>query len=226
MNGVVYLWLGLASGALVAWYLAVSAESKKKASHIQGLETKLRFSESRALDLNEKLTKAQNDAEVLRKNLAEERDAKHNAITVLNQSLKKGGMVAASCYFFLGVFLAGTVTWFWAGARAEANHIRQVSDFQMNAHLAELKAELLERQLAKLQRDYESLKKNWFQVLEEKTVALAKLEILLQNMVVENGSRGFRLDYKKMKKNWGKEDDRRKVKDDSGMAGIPLPKFS
>jgi hypothetical protein len=189
--------------ALAAWLLGVFTENKKKSAFINSLEAKVKLQENRAFDLQEKLVRVQGDADLLRRALDEEKEAKQTALLELNGQIKRGMAMVVSCLLG-GLVLGGTVSWFWSASAAEAKKNRQIGRMEIETRVAEVQADLLARQLDQLQIQYESLRKDWYQLLEDKLVAQTKLEILLENMTI--GKEGTpALDYKKMKKSLQKE---------------------
>ncbi len=180
MNEIIYLFLGCSAGIIAAWFGVSFLEEKKHFKKSQILENKVQFSQSQIFQLNSQLAKVQSEADVLRRDLETERTSKLEAVTQVQQSLRKSRLVAGIVSLAVGLLAGGGTGWFLSGTAAEVRYLRQTHQLEMTASLATLKSDLLEKQFTKLQFDYDQLHKNWQNLFEERTVALAKLETVLK----------------------------------------------
>ena len=217
---MIYWAAGLVLGGALIWFLASVLERQKQVFRLNALENKFRFSENRALELQDKLAKVEQDANLLRQTFEEEKSAKDAALLRWHESVRQGTVIAALC-LLAGIFGGGSAAWFLGTLTLEAKNNRRTSELEISTRIAEVKASLFEKQLTQLQSDYTALEKSWFETRVEKTVAETKLQILLDHLVVEKDGRGFALDYKRMKKDW--EDQNKADQAGRNSKMVPLP---
>ncbi|HXV28048.1 MAG TPA: hypothetical protein VD913_03700 [bacterium] len=212
MPSIYIIASSLAAGTgigLILWFMGRRRASEK----ISFLDNKLKLAENRSLDLQRQMTAIKSEAETLRRNLEEERFAKDAAVSNWQQSVKKGVTVAAFC--LVGGMATGAVTgWVGSSMTYRMKQNQSLMELEMNERIALLKAEILEKEMARLTENYEALEKSWHEIAVEKAVAETKLEILLKNIVIEKGGQGFLLDYGQMKNDWQKENADKKLKKD------------
>ena len=200
-----FILLGLLACAVLAWKAGQSIEQAKHLSRIRDLESKYRFSQGENSGLKEKLTGLQGEVAVLHKSLEEERDSKNIAIGRMAESFKKGLILAGVVYFAVGISLGGVVSWFATGARAEAKNLVRRTELELGRQLSDLKAEVLEKRVQEMQKTLEALRFELNEERVEKTVAVTKLQILLQSLSVQKGIEGFVLNYHKLRENLNRE---------------------
>ena len=202
---MVQMMLGLGVGALLTWWIVRYVESSKHLSRIHELETQVRFGRGESSELKEQMLGLRHAISSAERTLNEERLDKANVVARMSQSFKKGMLVFGTVYLFSGVLLGGTASWFWSATQTDSQMTRRVMEKELTMRIAELKAELLGKQMISLENKVNGLESELLEVRVEKTIAQTKLRILLDSLSHERGIQGFVIDYEKMKKNLKKE---------------------
>ena len=146
MNAL-FLMLGLMAGGGAAWWLVQFAEEEKYTSRLREIESKFRFSQGEILNLKEQLIAVRAQVAAAEKTVVEERATHTMALSAMAASFKKGILALATAYCAAGLVVGGVSGWFGAGWKFGARGISEKSQLEMTARLAELKVDLLQKQL-------------------------------------------------------------------------------
>jgi hypothetical protein len=186
----IFLTLGILLGGILAWWRAQSIERAKHVSRAQDLESKTRLAQGETLKLKEQVVKMNGEMAALRSSLDEERQSKTQALVQLALSFKKGLLALTTGYLAIGIIVGGTTG--WLGAQAQNNHQPEMTQ-------AQTKVEMYEKQIERLQYNFDANQIILLKEREEKAIAQAKLAILLESLSPKKGPEGFELDYAKLK---------------------------
>lgn len=202
-----WIWTaaGLIAGAAGAWYLVRFSLKTQYGARVQMLDAKLRLKEAEVGDLKTKVIHLDGQVGLLTQTLQEERQAKKNEISELNQSFKNGLMVVSLVCLGFGLSFGGFSGW-WAGktleraANTESNVMAKLKlqQYQLKAALFSKKSAELEKQVMNLNRELDREKIS-------RAVFETKLNILLESLDESDRGRGMVIDFSKLKKNLRKE---------------------
>ena len=197
----VFLMLGLLAGAAAAGWFVKSSEQIRFASRIRDLESKLRYSQGETLNLKEQITTVRAEITVVQKTLTEERAGHTAVLTQMAASFKKGILALAATYFAVGLAFGGTTGWFGASWRLGAREAGEKAHLEMDARLAELKVEPLQKQLDQSKESSSFFERALREERVARAVALTKLQILLESVYPQKAGDGLALDEQKLKRN-------------------------
>ncbi len=189
---------GICAGGLIAGYWTYASGKKELGERIQVSESRIKSAEHRALLLKDQLEIAQSDVVLLKDRMDKERQAKTVEMGELRETLQRGAWLMAGYALGVGILFGGTVSWICTGARAETRHLRRVMDIQVESRLAVAQKQALETELAQLRHEGLGLRESLQIEMEQKAVALAKLEALLSGLSGDKALKGFVSDQKKL----------------------------
>ena len=214
----IFLIIGLFAGAAgIGWFVKSSQEARFGA-RVRELESKLRFSHGEILNLKENLTTVRAQAVAAEKTLTEERMQHTTALSMMAASFKRGILALTAAYFTAGLVFGGSAGWFGASWKLGASEAREKTQFEMDARLAGLKAELLQKQVDRLAQSSDFFEKALREERVVRAVAMTKLQILLESVTPVKGGEGFWVDDQKLKKNL-----KDKVEVDVSYKDFPIP---
>ena len=197
----IFLLLGLLAGGAVATWFVSSSEHTHYTSRVKDLESKLRYAQGETVNLKEQLTSVRAQVLVTEKTLMEERLNHTTALSAMTVSFKKGILALTTAYFTVGLVFGGSAGWFGASWRVGGNQAGEKSRLEMGARLAELKSDLLQRQLDQLKESSTFFERALREERVARAVALTKLQILLESVIPQKSGEGFSLDEQRLKKN-------------------------
>lgn len=185
---------GLGAGALAAWALS----QKEMKGRLQVTEGRIKAAENRALLLKDQLEIAHSDAVLLKNRLDKERETKAVEMGELRETLQRGAMIMAGYTLGIGILFGGVVSWICTGARAEARHLQRVMDIQVESRVAQAQKEALQAEVLVLRGENGNLQRAVQNEMEQKAVALAKLEALLGGLSGDKTLKAFVSDQMKL----------------------------
>jgi len=204
-----------------AWFGAESYWRKKNLTRVQMLEAKLRFVEGRAVHLRDYSEKLQKELKQSRESLDRERETKAASAMQFHQSFKKGVLVSGTACLVFGFVFGGVISGLWATIATETKSRQEIMNLKVMARVAERNAEFFKNQWHKLQLDFDALRNMLDEEQIAKTIALTKLELILDNLIEDKWGRGYSLDPKNLKKKW---DQSEKVKELASSARFIAPR--
>lgn len=197
----IFLMLGLLAGGSAAWWLVKSSEQLRYASRIRELESKFRYTQGETLILKEQLAAVRTQMAAAEKTLGEERANHATALSMMAASLKKGILVLTAAYFSVGLVFGGSTGWLGASWKLGAQETAEKSRLEMDARLAGVKVELLEKQLDQLKQSSTFFERALREERVARAVAMTKLQILLESVYPQKSGGGLALDEQRLKEN-------------------------
>lgn len=207
---------------VAAWFGAESYERRKNATQVRALQAKLHFTESRALEFRNQFEQLQKDVGGLREGLAHAHEARSLALMGFHQSFRKGVLTSGAACLVFGLVFGGTVSGFWSTVSTQTKNRQQIIDLQVIARVAEMNAKIFKDEVDKFKKDFEVLRKSLDEERIAKSIAMTKLEIVLENLVGEKWGHGFSLDPKKLKRAWDQSNDLGSVSDQARLMSPPV----
>lgn len=223
MQGFLTLF-GCALGAGISWWVVRSFEQTRFRSTIQALEAKLRYSLGESSQLKEQITHLQGETVSLRKTLDDERIDKTRAMAQLTESFKKGILMLGTGALCFGLILGGGTSWWTATVQADSKHRMVRTELEIDARLAGLKVDVLEKQIQDLRVTLDRLTNILADERAEKNVASAKLQILLESLSFNKGIEGFGVNYEKLRQNLQTPEPQTAPQDDRSWIWPVAPK--
>ena len=212
-----FTMLGILAGGGAAWYLVKSSEHLRYASRLRELESKFRYVQGETLTLKEQLITAKAQMAAAEKTLLDERTTHTALLSRVTESFKKGILVLTGAYFSVGLIFGGTAGWFGAGWKIGAGQAAERSQYEMDARLANLKAEFLQKQVDQLARSSDFFEQTLREERVAKAVAMTKLQILLDSVYPEKSGGRLQLDESRLRKNL-----KEKIEIDSPHSDLPI----
>ena len=197
----IFLMMGLTAGAAAAWWLVQSSEQARFGARVRELESKLRYSQGETLGLKEQLTVVRTQMAAAEKTLADARANHAAALSGMAASFKRGLLALTTAYFTVGLVFGGTAGWFGASWKLGAGQTGEKARLEMEAGLGELKVELLQKQLNRLEQSSDFFERALREERVARAVALTKLQILLESVYPQKSGDGLALDEQRLKKN-------------------------
>ncbi len=216
MNNLI-IFIEILFVGFVAWWSGKSLERTQNIARIRELESKTRLAQGESAGLKEQMGTLRSEVTSLQKSLNESRFAHTTSVTQLTQSFKKGLLVLTTVYFAVGLSLGGVFFWQAATWKIEKRSVSEKGEMELNTRLAQVQAQILEKQVDELQKNLEASRKAYQEEREQKTIVMTKLQILLSSLSFEKRIKGFALDYDKLKKNL-----KSKVDFSSGTQDFPV----
>lgn len=195
---ILYVLSGVLAGGTLAALWTYAAGKKELASTAQASETRLKAAENRAVFLKDQLEVAKSDLVLLKDRLDKERHAQVVELGDLRQTLQRSALLFAGYALGIGIMFGGTVSWICTGARAESRHLRQVIDIQVESRVAMAQKQMLEEMLKQFRGENTELRQALQAEMEQKAIALAKLEALLTGFSGDKAFKGFVSDQIKL----------------------------
>jgi len=195
---LLYVLSGILAGGSLAAYWTYAAGKKELSSTAKASETQLKAAENRAVFLKDQLEVAKSDLVLIKDRLDKERHAQAVELGELRQTLQRSGLMFAGYALSIGIMFGGTVSWICTGARAEARHLRQVIDIQVESRVALAQKQMAEEALKDFRSENSALRQTLQAEMEQKAMALAKLEALLTGFSGDRAFKGFVSDQIKL----------------------------
>jgi len=185
------------TGSLASWYLSSLRERRKASVQISGLETKAQSFQNRIKELREDLLRSQAEAVTLQKSLYQERENQMKVLHELRGNFQKYAVFTGGVCLVFGLSFGGILAGVLTASHIRTGQAKQMLRLEVEARLAEGKAEWWKDQAEEMKIENERLQEQFFVILEQKAVALAKLDMILDHLVPGRGGRYF-LDIAKM----------------------------
>jgi len=195
---ILYVLSGVLAGGSLAAFWTYAAGKRELAVKEKVSETRLKTAEHRALLLKDQLEVAQSDLVLVKDRLDKERQSKVVEMGELRQTLQRSAVIFAGYALSVGIMFGGTVSWICTGARAEARHLQRVIDIQVESRVALAQKQMLEEELARFREGHAELRQTLQEEMEQKAIALAKLEALLSGFSGDKAFKGFISDQIKL----------------------------
>ena len=195
---LLYVLSGILAGGSLEAFWTYAAGKKELITAAQASETRLKAAENRALFLKDQLEVAHSDLVLVKERLDKERHAKALELGELRQTLQRSGLLFAGYALSIGIMFGGTVSWICTGARAEARHLQRVIDIQVASRVAMAQKQMLEEELTQFRAENQELRLTLQDEMEQKAIALAKLEALLTGFSGDKAFKGFISDQIKL----------------------------
>jgi len=220
---LLYVLSGILAGGSLAAYWTYAAGKKELAVKGQASETRLKSAEHRALLLKDQLEIAQSDLVLVKDRLDKERHSKLAEMGELRQTMQRSGFLFAGYALSIGIMFGGTVSWICTGARAEARHLQRVIDIQVESRVAMAQKQMLETELAAFRSENRDLHQTMQAEMEQKAIALAKLEALLSGFSGDKAFKGFVTDQMKLVQDLSRYSPEERLAPSTNKAPSSLP---
>jgi hypothetical protein len=190
--------LGLVMAGGAVWFVAEAFAKRRQSEHFPALKAQLRLAESRMFQFRDQAAKLSQDVQILRRNLDDEREVRASAATEYHHSYRKGVLVSGTACLLAGFVFGGALLGLWVKNVTESQSRHKLMNLEVIARVAEMNAGRFKEQIGELKSEMHVLRLKLDAARVAKTVAITKLEILLENLVVNKWGRGYSLNPQKL----------------------------
>lgn len=180
------------------WFSAETFSKHRQSEHFHALKAQLRLAESRMFQFRDQAAKLSQDVQMLRRNLDDEKEVRAAATAEFHQSFRKGILVSGTACLLAGFVFGGGLLGLWVQNATESKSRHKLMNMEVIARVAEMNAGRFKEQVEELKSEIHGLRLELDAERVAKTVAVTKLEILLENLVINKWGRGYSLNPKKL----------------------------
>jgi len=220
ITGIAALFSGISAWSWSSW-----RERKKSAVRLSVLERELRTSERKSAGLVQEVTRLKDAVQILDRSLVREREAKEEAFRELKNPFRKGSLAFGSAFLAAGLLAGSFFTGTVAKSQIDLEYRERLTALEVEARVAETKAEWMEKSYDTMRSELKLLRKRILEEQEQRAVALTKLEIILEHLIVRKSGREITVNLDKMKQDMteGRYRASSQKAVDKGLIAIPMP---
>ncbi|MSR77925.1 MAG: hypothetical protein EXS63_06860 [Candidatus Omnitrophica bacterium] len=167
---------GMILSGLIIWYFGRGVERQENQVKIQSLEAKLQLAQGRSNQLNEQLSRLQNDLGVVNQYLEKERQEKTSLVQSYAEPLRKFNLVLIVLGVTFGLIFGSMM----AASYTEKIYMRKITQVEVDRAVYETRMRDFQVSMEKLESTVEGLQKDLQLEMEARIIAQTKLEIFQQ----------------------------------------------
>ena len=224
MGNIVNLFLFVSIG-VAAWFIAERNERNKRTLEKNSLESQLKSAEKRAFLFRDESAKLKSSLLALENQLQQERQTALSTSSGFQHVLRRGMIISGVASLCVGILSGGLIGGTWFGYRLDQRYREKIMQMDIISRVANINAENYKTQYEDLKKEFTSLRLALDEERVAKTIALTKLDVVLDNLVVDRWGKGYALDPKKLKENWERSSKVKPTSDTAKFIPPPVPAF-
>lgn len=197
--------VAIISASMIAWMLGSGRSRKAATVRINSLELQLKNSQDRAAGLHKEVGTLRESMRTLDAQLATERQEKELATLELKNPLRKSSVVFATSCLAVGLLAGGAMTGLWVNSHVDMKYREKMTQLEVRAGVAETRVEYLERDRKSAVQEAQQYRRQVLEEREKRSVAVTKLEVVLEHLVAKKAGREITIDLDKMREGMKRE---------------------